>query len=83
MSSEAPSKDIQALGEASSLTGNTPIMKFLHIFLFLGTILACLDPDPLTNLNTDLLGSWDPGSDPDPFPPLFLQYGSFKEANKK
>ncbi len=36
--------DINAPGEASSPTENSSNTKFLH-FLFLGTLLACLDPD--------------------------------------
>jgi hypothetical protein len=43
------------LGSRRSLekTENSSNIKFLHFFLFLVTILACLDPDPLTHLNTD------------------------------
>jgi hypothetical protein len=46
-------KDIQALGEASSPTENFLNIKFLYFFLNWGTILACLDLDPLVQLNPE------------------------------
>ncbi len=46
-------RPIQALREASSTTENSLNIKFLHSFLFWGTIFFCLDLDPLTHLNPD------------------------------
>jgi hypothetical protein len=57
-----------APGEASSPTENFLNIKFiLKIFLYSGTILACLDLDPLTHLNLD----------PKHWLPFFVQFVSF------
>jgi hypothetical protein len=49
-------------GEASSPTKNPSNMKFLHFFLFKGTILACMDPDP--NPLTEQFWSSETNQDP-------------------
>jgi hypothetical protein len=50
--SETSTKDNKAL-EASSPTENFLNIKFLYFFLNWGTILACLDLDPLVQLNPE------------------------------
>jgi hypothetical protein len=40
-------------GRSPSSRENSSNRKFLHFVLFLGTVLACWDPDLLTHLNSD------------------------------
>ncbi len=50
MSSLTPAKGVQGPGEASSPTKGFSV-KFLYVFLFWGTIVACLDPDSQSGSN--------------------------------